>query len=67
MLTSLNFYWKRWLDSITDSTGMKLSKPQETVEDRGTWRAASHGVQRAGHNLVTEQHTYRHISHDIHL
>ena len=31
--------WKRirWLDCITDSMGMNLSKLQETVEDRGAW------------------------------
>ena len=34
----------RWLDSITDSMDMNLSKPQETVKDRGAWRAAVHGV-----------------------
>ena len=31
---------KRWLDSISDSTDMNLSKLQEVVEDRGAWRAA---------------------------
>ena len=34
----------RWLDGITDSMGMSLSKFRETVKDRGTWRAAVHGV-----------------------
>ena len=34
----------RWLDSITDSMDMNLSKLQETVEDRGAWRASVHGV-----------------------
>ena len=34
----------RWLDSITDSMGMNLSKVWEIVEDRGAWRAAVHGV-----------------------
>ena len=49
--------WKRirWLDSITDSMGMNLSKLQETVEDRGTWPATLLGSQRDRHNLATEQ------------
>ena len=34
----------RWLDSITDSVEMKLSKVPEIVEDRGAWRAAVHGA-----------------------
>ena len=34
----------RWLDSITDSVDMNLSKLQEIVEDTGVWRAAVHGV-----------------------
>ena len=33
-----------WLDSITDSMDMNLSKLQETVEDRGASGAAVHGV-----------------------
>ena len=38
--------WQRmsWLDSITDSVDINLSKLQETVEDRGDWRATVHGV-----------------------
>ena len=47
----------RWLGSITDSMGMNLSKFQETVKDRGAWRAAVHRSQRARHKLVTEQIT----------
>ena len=33
----------RWLESNTDSAGMNLSKHQETVEERGDWRAAAPG------------------------
>ena len=34
----------RWLDSITDSLDMNLSKLQEVVKKREAWRAAVHGV-----------------------
>ena len=36
----------RWLDGITDSVDMSLSKLQETVKDRKVWHAVVHGVTK---------------------
>ena len=36
----------RWLDSITDTMDMNLSKLRKRVEDRGAWSAAVHGVTK---------------------
>ena len=37
----------RWLDNITDSTDMNLSKLWETVENREAWSAAIHGIAKS--------------------
>ena len=37
----------RWLDSITDSMDMNLSKLREIVKDRGDWCAIVHGVEKS--------------------
>ena len=37
----------KWLDDITDSMDMSLSKLQETVKDREAWHAAVHGATKS--------------------
>ena len=37
----------RWLDGITDSRDMSLSKLREIVKDRGTWHATVHGISKS--------------------
>ena len=48
-------YRMKWLDSITNSMDMNLSKLWETVKESGAWHATVHGSQRVGHNLATEK------------
>ena len=44
----------RWLDGITDSMEINLSKLQEIVEDRRVWCATVHGIEESN-NLAAEQ------------
>ena len=45
----------RWLNDITDSMDMSLSKLWETVKNREVWRAAVHGVTKSWNGWVMEQ------------
>ena len=40
----------RWLEGITDSIDMSLSKLWKMMKDREAWRDVAHGVQRIGHS-----------------
>ena len=45
----------RWLNGITDSVDVNLSKLWEILEDKRAWSVTVHEVTRLGHDLVTEQ------------
>ena len=49
----------RWLDSITDSKDMNLSRLQEIVKERRTWCAAVHGVEKSWTQLSNWTTTMR--------
>ena len=54
----------RWLDGITDSVDMSLSKFQETVKDREAWGAVVHEIAESGR---TEQLNNNGELQDVHL
>ena len=47
----------KWLDGITDSMDMSLSKPRDTVKDMEAWHAAVHGVEKSRPQLNNEATT----------
>ena len=55
----------RWLDGITDSLDVSLSKLQEMVKDGGAWNAAIHGFAKSQTQLSNEQRQRQCVKHYI--
>ena len=48
-----------WFDGITDSMGMRLCKPRDTVKDKEAWRASVHGVAESDMTGLVNSSTSR--------